>query len=106
MSSFIMELEKLITQRDGYAGKMLPLMIKIAVIFLVPAVIGVVISKVWDINFLYLFPAAFILSWSGVIYVYRKMSREVRALDARIKELRNQDAHHETTESSVGKDAN
>ncbi|MCI5050938.1 MAG: hypothetical protein MRY57_01365 [Candidatus Pacebacteria bacterium] len=101
-----MELEKLIAQRDAYAGKMVPLMIKIAVIFLVPAIIGVAITKIWGINFLYLFPAAFILSWSGVIYLYRKYAKEVRALDARIKELRNQDTHQETSENTEGSDAN
>lgn len=101
-----MELEKLVKQRDAYAGKILPLMIKIAVLFLVPAAIAVAITKIWNINFIYLFPAAFILSWSGVIYLYRKMSGEVRALDARIKELRNQDAHNETLDISKGNDAN
>lgn len=101
-----MELEKLLKQRDAYAGKILPLMIKIAVIFLIPAAISFAVVKIWDIHFMYLFPAAFILSWSGVIYLYRKMSDEVRALDARIKELRNQDTHHKTVESSTGKDAN
>jgi len=101
-----MELEKLLKKRDEYAGKILPLGIKIAVVFMVPAAIGVTISKIWNINFLYLFPVAFILSWSGVIYLYRKISGEVRAVDARIKELRDQDSHHQTSVLTKGKDAN
>lgn len=101
-----MELEKLLKKRDEFAGRILPLGVKIAVIFLVPAAVGVAITKIWNINFLYLFPAAFILSWSGVIYLYRKVSGEVRALDARIKELRSQDAHYQTLDNSKGNNAN
>jgi len=102
---FIMELEKLLKQRNAYAGKILPLGIKIAVIFLIPAAIMVAISKIWNVNFIYLFPAAFIISWSGVRNVYQKVAREVRALDARIKELREQETNsvdsssEDTTES-------
>jgi hypothetical protein len=101
-----MELEKLLKQRDAYAGKILSLMIKIAVIFLIPAAIGVAITQIWNINFIYLFPVAFILSWSGVIYLYRKISGEVRIIDVRIKELRSQDAHNKTLDNSKGSDAN
>lgn len=101
-----MELQDLQKKRESYAGKILPLMVKIAVLFLIPAVIVLVLYKVWDINYFYTFPVAFILSWSGVIWLYRKMSAEVRALDARIKELRNQDAHQKTSDDSEGKDAN
>jgi hypothetical protein len=101
-----MELENLLKQRDAYAGKIIPLGVKIAVIFLVPAVFVVVSNRVWNINYFYTLPVAFILSWSGVIWLYRKMSAEVRALEVRIKKLRTQDTHKETLETSKGKDAN
>jgi len=103
---FIMELENLLKQRNAYAGKIIPLGVKIAVIFLIPAALVVVSNRVWNINYFITLPIAFILSWSGVIWLYRKMSAEVRALDARIKKLRSQDAHQKTLESSKGKDAN
>jgi hypothetical protein len=65
--------------------------IQIAVIFLVPALLALLAYKVFGISFMYVFPLAFIISWTGVILLYKKISKEVRALDARIKELRVQE---------------
>lgn len=90
---FIMELEKLIQQRDAYAGRIIKLAIIIAILFLVPAAIAMLVHYYMDISYMYLFPLAFIISWTGVILLYRKISKEVRALDARIKELRAQEAN-------------
>ena len=86
----IMELEKLIKQREDEAGKFVKLMIKIAVIFLIPAAIAVFLSKYFNLSFLYFFPAAFILSWTLVIILYQKVSKKMKALDTRIKELRKE----------------
>lgn len=95
-------------QRDAYASKILPLGIKIAVIFLIPAAIAVLLNKFLNVPIRYTLPVAFLLSWYGVIMIYRKTSREVRALDQKIKELRNQDVRMKTEEdvSSSGTDAN
>ncbi len=94
-----MELEKLIKKRDAYAGKILHLGIQIAAIFLVPIVLAIVIHWYLDISYFYLFPLAFIISWTGVIILYRKISKEVRELDNKIKELREQESKSEESNS-------
>lgn len=83
-----MELEKLLKQREAEAGKLVKLMIKIAVIFLIPAAIAVFLSQYFNLSFFYFFPGAFITSWTLVILLYRKVSKKMKGLDARIKELR------------------
>ena len=83
-----MELEKLIKQRESYGGQIIHLAIKIAILFLVPAILAIIISRYADIAYINVFPFAFIISWTGVILLYRKVSKEVRTLNERIKELR------------------
>jgi len=95
-----MQLETLIKKREAYAGQILRLGIQIAGIFLIPVILVIIISRLFDISLMYLFPFAFITSWASVIVLYRKVSREVRYLDAQIKEARamekeqNNDAAH------------
>jgi len=103
--TFIMELEQLIQQRDAYGGKIVKLLIHIGLIFIVPILVIALVSYLTGITFMYLFPVAFIISWTGVILLYRKVSKEVRALDVRIKELREQETKPEETsyESSENK---
>lgn len=88
-----MELEKLIKQRDAYGGQIINLAIKIAILFLVPAVLAILANQYVGISYIYVFPLAFIISWTGVILLYKKISKEVRALDVRIKELRAQETN-------------
>lgn len=83
-----MKLEELIQQRNAYGGKILKLAIQVAGIFLVPILIIYGITLITDIKFIYLFPAAFIISWVSIFFLYRKVSREVKDLDRRIRELR------------------
>lgn len=92
-----MELETLLKKREAYAGKIVKLGIQIAVIFLLPAVAAVLLSKYFGISFLYFFPGAFIISWTLVIYLYKKISKEVKALDAEIKELREKQGQNTNT---------
>ncbi len=98
---FIMKLEELEKKRDAYAGKIVNLAIKVAVIFIVPILIISGISYLSDIKFMYLFPLAFITSWTGVILLYRKISKEVRALDARIKQLRAQETNSDILSNDI-----
>lgn len=83
-----MKLEELIQQRDAYGGRILKLAIQIGIIFIAPILLITLISYLTHIKFMYLFPLAFIISWTAVIFLYRKISKEVRALDQQIKELR------------------
>lgn len=83
-----MELETLLKEREAYGGKILKLGIQIAVIFIVPVGLAVLANHLWNISFIYLFPLAFIISWTCVIVLYRRISREVRELDTKIKALK------------------
>lgn len=92
-----MELEKLLKQRDSYAGKILKLGIQIAVIFLLPAIIAIVLSKTLHLSFLYFFPGAFIISWAFVVYLYIKIKKEMEELDRCINELREKEQKTKNT---------
>lgn len=83
-----MKLKELEKKRDAYAGKIIKLAITVAVIFIAPILVITGISYFFNIEFMYLFPLAFIISWTLVILLYRKMSKEVKALDHQIKELK------------------
>lgn len=85
---FIMKLEELIQQRNEYGAKILKLAIQVAGIFLIPILLIYGITLISDIKFIYLFPVAFIISWLSIFFLYRKISREVKDLDRRIRELR------------------
>ena len=95
----IMELEKLIQKRDAYAGKILKLGILIAVIFLLPAVIAIVLSRSFDLSYVYTLGGAVIVSWTSVILLYRKIHHEVKALENQIKELRAKQGQTHTKET-------
>ena len=84
-----MELEKLIKKRDAYAGKILKLGIIIAVIFILPAIIALLLTKYFNISYAYTLGGAFIVSWTGVVFLYRKIYREVKILETQIRDLNN-----------------
>jgi len=86
-----MNLQELEKERDAYAGKILFMAIKIAAFFLLPALLALLIRYIFDIRFAYLFPFAFVISWTAVIMLFKKTSREVKALDAKIKELKKEE---------------
>lgn len=92
-----MELETLLKKRDAYAGRIVKLGIQIAVIFLLPAAAAVFLSRHFNLSFLYFFPGALIISWGLVIYLYKKVSKEMKELDARIKELREKQGQPQKT---------
>lgn len=85
-----MELEKLLKQRDAYAGKILKLGILIAVIFLLPAVISIIITRYFSISYIYTLGGAFVTSWVLTLFLYRDIARKVKKLEKRIKELQGQ----------------
>lgn len=89
-----MELAELEKKRDGYAGKIVKLGFTIAVIFLVPALIAVLLSRVLNLSFLYFFPVAFVVSWSFVVGIYRRYAREVRELDRQIALHKKETSEH------------
>lgn len=86
-----MELDKLLKERDAYAGKIFKLGIIIAVIFLFPAIIAIVLSKFFGISQILLFGIAFVVSWSSVFFLYKKINKQVTELDQRIAQLRKQE---------------
>lgn len=85
-----MELETLLKQRDAYAGKILKLGILIAVIFLLPAVIAIFVTKYFNVSYVYTLGIAFIVSWTGVVFLYRNIAQRVKKLETRINELQVQ----------------
>ncbi len=82
------ELSDLQKKRDAYAGKITHLAIQIAVLFAIPLLVALGIHYAADVSFPSLMPFAFILSWIGVVYVYRKIDKEVRTLELRIYEIK------------------
>ena len=88
-----MELQDLEKKRDAYAGKITRLALHIAIIFAVPIAIAIGLHTWLNISYLILFPVAFIASWTAVTFLYRKIDKEVRELEARISELKKEEPH-------------
>jgi archaellum biogenesis protein FlaJ (TadC family) len=86
-----MKLEELEKKRDAYAGKIIKLAIVIAAIFIVPILAITGISHFAGIKFMHLFPVAFITSWTFVVLLYRKVSREVNDLNRQIKDIKDKE---------------
>ena len=60
--------------------------------------VGVALSMYFNLSFIYFFPGAFIVSWTVVIFLYNKVRKEMKALDARIAELRSlEEQSHKNT---------
>jgi len=95
-----MKLDELIQERDAYGGKILKLGISIAVIFILPVLIIAGISYLSGIRFIYLFPIAFIVSWTLVVILYKRVSKKVKTLDKQIQDLRAQKHHDDVVTAS------
>lgn len=89
----MVELETLLKQRDAYAGKILKLAILIAIIFLVPAVSAMLVTRFFGISYVYTLGTAVAVSWVFVIIVYTRTSRRIQLLEKRIKDLRDSKEH-------------
>lgn len=89
----MVELETLLKQRDAYAGKILKLGILIAIIFLVPAVSAMLVTRFFGTSYGYTLGTAFVVSWVFVIIVYTRTSRRIQLLEKRIKDLRDSKEH-------------
>lgn len=81
--------------QSKYHTKAFYLMLEIAVAFLVPAILAVLASKSFTIpglsqrkSGLVFLGLAFVLSWGYVVYRYRTVTREIRKIDAVVKELK------------------
>ena len=81
----LVELEK---KRDAYATKITRMAVQIAVIFVIPLILGIGVHFWFNISYPATMPFAFVLSWLGVSYLYRKIDREVRTLEKRIHEIK------------------
>lgn len=95
------ELETLIKERDAYAGKILKLGILIAIIFLIPAALAILVTRVSGVSYVITLGVAVLTSWVLVGVVYTRTSRKVQSLEKRIKALRDSKEHknnqHTTT---------
>jgi uncharacterized membrane protein (DUF485 family) len=87
-----MNLEDLKKQRDQHVNKIFYLGLKIAIIFLVPALIAVYGGKMLDAHFQTgksiatgSLVFAFVLSWFIVIRMYSKLSAKLEKLNQEIK---------------------
>ncbi len=83
-----MEIDKLKKEKDKYITKVFWLGLKIALIFAVPAIIGVFIGKRLDLYygtgktisyFILLF--TFILSWVITIVMYNNLSKKIKKIE-------------------------
>ena len=84
------KLHGLIREREQKVNRVFFLAFEIILIFGVPALVAMLI--IWrstsnKIAWVVL-PSAFILSWTFMIFRYMKISREMKDLDAQIKELK------------------
>jgi uncharacterized membrane protein (DUF485 family) len=95
------ELQELINERNNLHTKIWRMMLGILIVFGLPAAIAVIVGKylesVYGTN-LYLFillGIAFVFSWIIVITYMMKVDKKLRALDKRIKELREEEQSKE-----------
>ena len=86
------ELEALKSEKNKHINKIFWLGLKIALIFAVPALLGVFIGRKLDANAgtgsditIGILVGTFILSWIITIFLYKKVSKRMRELDTSIK---------------------
>jgi hypothetical protein len=87
-------LKKLEHARDTYVTRIFWMMIEIAIIFGIPAFIGVGIMKYFDLSSGYIpvvFLPALIISWIGVVYRYRQIKNKLEDLDSQIQQAREKE---------------
>lgn len=86
-----MTLQELEKERNAYASQITNLAIKIAVIFVVPVLLAIGVSRLFDVSLVYTMPIAFIISWVLVIRMYRKVDKKVRELEEKIRALKEEE---------------
>jgi len=86
-----MELDKLKKEKDKFINKIFYLGLKIALIFAIPAVGGVLIGKKLDAYFgtgknisMAILAFAFIFSWTVTILMYSRLSKKIKEIEAKI----------------------
>ena len=82
------DLEQLKAEKERWVTKIFWLGVEIAVIFAVPAAVGVWIGKKYDnqtLTFVALL-VAFFLSWAVVIMRFRRVSRKIKSLESEIEQ--------------------
>lgn len=83
------ELKQLEKQRDDHVTKIFWAGLEIALLFAIPLIIAILVSlKIGGDAKWYALPIAFVFSWVLVIRHFKKISRKMKALDAKINELR------------------
>lgn len=87
--------EKARERQEEFRNKTFRMMLEVAVVFAVPAVIAVVVGKRLDTGsssqwLVVCLAVAFIFSWSIVIRMYTKLSREAKEIDALVRAARAQ----------------
>lgn len=97
-----MELENLKKQKERYTTKIFYLGLKIALIFAIPAVIGVLIGKrvdayygthnKWSIGIL---AFTFVLSWIITIVMYNNISKNIKKVEDEIKKEKEKNKERE-----------
>jgi uncharacterized membrane protein len=87
-----MELEKLKQQKDQYITKIFYLGLKIALIFAIPAVGGVLLGKRLDVIYgtgktitYSMLAFAFILSWTITLVMYNNLAKKIKKVEHEIK---------------------
>jgi len=85
-------LDKLKKEKDKFINKVFYLGLKIALIFAIPAVVGVLVGKRLDLYFdtgkkiattsLFI---TFIFSWVRTMRIYNKLSRKIKEIESDIK---------------------
>jgi Flp pilus assembly protein TadB len=87
------EIQRLEKERSDATTKIFRLGLEIAVIFAVPAILVAVLAAprlTTNVTFI-LLVITFVLSWVVIIARYKKVHKKMTALDARIRELKQQE---------------
>lgn len=93
-----MDIQELEKERDAYAQKIGKLALYIALIFAIPVIIAILITRYFDIAIWWTLGASFIVSWFFVIRFYRKVDRKVRTLEEKIRTLKQAEEHSHSHE--------
>lgn len=86
-----MELHELEKERDAYSGKIAQLAIHIAVIFALPALIAIGLSHWFSFSLMFSLAPAFVISWTLIVMLYRRVDKKVRQLEENISRLRSEE---------------
>lgn len=87
-----MEIDRLKQEKDKYVTKIFYLGLKIAIIFAVPAVGGVLLGKRLDILYgtgktitYSILAFAFVFSWTITLIMYNNLAKKIKKVESQIK---------------------